>query len=280
MQVLSDIKQTQQLCQQWKSDACSISFVPTMGCLHEGHLSLIKRAKSIADYVVVSIFVNPLQFDNIDDLEKYPNTLDEDIHKLKEAGVDLVFTPDASSFYPDGNDELEILNLGTITSLLEGENRPGHFDGVVTVVKRLFKLIMPNVAIFGEKDFQQLIIVKQLVSLLEIDVKIISMPTFRESDGLAMSSRNTRLNDSERQLAPEIHRQLQKIKKAIKLDSYDFLELEAKACEELVAKGFNPDYVTIRDEVTLSQAKDHGAGVVILIAAKLGEIRLIDNMRV
>ena len=278
MQLVADINQTHNLCQKWRDQGESISFVPTMGCLHAGHLSLIKKAQSLADHVVVSIFVNPLQFDNAEDLLKYPNTLDDDIGKLKEINVDLVFTPDVNSFYPEGESKVEQIDLGGITSLLEGAERPGHFAGVATVVKRLFDVIQPNSAIFGEKDFQQLMVIKQLVEKFSLDIEIIGMPIFREDDGLAMSSRNIRLTEAERKKAPEIYQQLQSLKAAIKDGSTNFVELERITCEKLATAGFLPDYVAIRDRSTLLPPQKQDKSKVILIAAKLGKIRLIDNI--
>lgn len=284
MQIISDIKKTSSLCQKWRDKGESISFVPTMGCLHAGHISLIKKAQSLADHVVVSIFVNPLQFDNTDDLLKYPLTLDEDTHKLADFNVDLVFTPEANAFYPDGENQLKQIELGSITVLLEGAQRPGHFAGVATVVKRLFEIIRPNVAVFGEKDFQQLMVIRQLVETFPLDVEIIGMPTFREQDGLAMSSRNTRLSENERKKAPAIYQQLKSIKSSINTSTNiamaDFVELERIACENLAAVGFVPDYVAIREMDTLSVPENHNNSLVILVAAKLGQIRLIDNIRV
>lgn len=284
MQIISDIKKTSSLCQKWRDKGESISFVPTMGCLHAGHLSLIEKAQSLADHVVVSIFVNPLQFDNTDDLLKYPVTLDEDTLKLADFNVDLVFTPEANAFYPEGEKQVKQIELGSITALLEGAQRPGHFAGVATVVKRLFEIIRPNVAVFGEKDFQQLMVIKQLVEISPLDVEIIGMPTFREQDGLAMSSRNIRLSENERKKAPAIYQQLKSIKSAINastnIDTADFAKLERRACESLAAMGFVPDYVAIRETDTLSIPKNHNNSLVILVAAKLGQIRLIDNIRV
>ena len=280
MQVDSDIKQTHSICQKWRDKGESIAFVPTMGCLHAGHLSLIEKAKSLADHVVVSIFVNPLQFDDADDLLKYPSTLDEDIYKLTNIQVDLIFIPEASSFYPEGESKVKQIELGTITSLLEGAQRPGHFAGVATVVKRLFDIIQPNSAVFGEKDFQQLMVINQLAEKFSLDIEIIGMPIFREQDGLAMSSRNIRLSDIERKKAPEIFRQLKSVKAAINTGSADFAELERITCENLAAAGFVPDYVAIRETDTLLPPQNHNNSMVVLIAAKLGKTRLIDNIRV
>ena len=280
MQLISDIEQISSLCQKWRDKGESIAFVPTMGCLHAGHLSLVKKAQSLADHVVVSIFVNPLQFDNADDLLKYPDTLDEDVDKLARFSVDLIFTPEASSFYPDGDDKVEQIELGEITHLLEGDKRPGHFAGVAIVVKRLFDIIQPNIAIFGEKDFQQLRVIKQLVDKFALDIEIIGMPTFRELNGLAMSSRNLRLSESERIKATEIYKTLQWIKKALNAGNSDYAALEQTAFQDLISAGFIPDYVVIRDAATLLPPQSHDSSLVILIAAKLGEIRLIDNIRV
>ena len=278
MQVVSDINQTHIICQKWKDSGESISFVPTMGCLHAGHLSLIEKAQSIADHVVVSIFVNPLQFDNAEDLLKYPSTLDDDVGKLKEINVDLVFTPDSHSFYPEGESKVEQIELGGISTVLEGAQRPGHFAGVATVVNRLFDLIRPDSAIFGEKDFQQLMVIKQLVEKFSLDIEIIGMPIFREDDGLAMSSRNVRLSEIERNKAPEIYRQLESVKSAIQAGATNFAELERNMCENLALAGFSPDYVAIRDAETLLPLENHAKRKVILVAAKLGKIRLIDNL--
>lgn len=280
MQIVSEIQQIQNLCQTWRNKGESISFVPTMGCLHAGHLSLVKKAQSLADHVVVSIFVNPLQFGDANDFLKYPGTLEEDMRKLEDVGAEFVFTPEASSFYPEGESAVQQIELGAIISILEGKQRPGHFAGVATVVKRLFDLIQPNSAIFGEKDFQQLIVIKQLVDMFSLDIEIIGMPIFRETDGLAMSSRNLRLSENEREKASEIYRQLESVKAALDMGAMNFSELEAKACENLASAGFIPEYVVIRETDTLLPPKKHDDSKVILAAAKLGEIRLIDNLRV
>lgn len=280
MQVFSEVKEIQKQCLSWRNSGETISFVPTMGCLHNGHLSLVKKAQSLADHVVVSIFVNPLQFGDANDFLKYPSTLEEDIRKLNDIGVSLVFTPDVSSLYPEGENAVQQIELGRITSILEGAHRAGHFAGVSTVVKRLFDLIQPNSAIFGEKDFQQLIVIKQLVEKFSLDIEIIGMPTFRETDGLAMSSRNLRLNQDERTKAAEIYRQLEWAKSEIDRGELDFSMLEAKACENLASAGFSPDYVAVCDTNTLLPVNNNTDSMVILAAAKLGEIRLIDNLRV
>lgn len=280
MQIFSEVKEVQKLCHSWRNSGETISFVPTMGCLHDGHLSLIKKAQSLADHVVVSIFVNPLQFGDASDFLNYPNMLHEDLSKLGDVEVDLVFVPDTNALYPEGERAVEQIQLGGITSILEGAHRVGHFSGVATVVKRLFDPIQPNSAIFGEKDFQQLIVIKQLVEKFSMDIDIVGMPTFREADGLAMSSRNLRLSQDERTTAAEIYRQLGWIKAEIDKGEVDFLRLEAQAYENLASAGFCPDYIAICDANTLLPAKNNTESMVILAAAKLDEIRLIDNLRV
>lgn len=280
MQIFSGVKEAQKQCLSWRNSGETISFVPTMGCLHEGHLSLVKKAQSLADHVVVSIFVNPLQFGDANDFLKYPSTLEEDIRKLNDIGVCLVFTPDVSSLYPEGENAVQKIELGAITSILEGAHRVGHFVGVATVIKRLFDLIQPNNAIFGEKDFQQLMVIDQLVEKFSLDIEIIGMPTFREASGLAMSSRNLRLSQDEREKAAEIYRQLELLKSEINRGELDFSVLEAKACENLASAGLSPDYVAVCDTKSLLPAQNNTDSMVILAAVKLGEIRLIDNLRV
>lgn len=284
MQVVSDIKQARIICQKWHDNGETVSFVPTMGCLHAGHLSLIEKAKSLSDHVVVSIFVNPLQFDNTDDLSKYPSTLDDDMGKLSDVKVDLVFTPEANEFYPKGENQVEQIEPGAVTSELEGAHRPGHFAGVATVVKRFFEIIQPDIAVFGEKDFQQLMLINQLVEKFSLDINIIGMPTFREHDGLAMSSRNTRLNEDERKKAPKIYQHLISVKEAItaslNMNSTDFSELERTTYESLAKAGFVPEYVAIRETATLLPPTSMNKPMLVLLAAKLGDVRLIDNIRV
>lgn len=280
MQTFSEINKTRTLCQSWRNNGETISFVPTMGCLHEGHISLIKKAQSLAEHVVVSIFVNPLQFGDSNDFLNYPSTIDDDLHKLEDIGVDVVFIPESSSFYPEGINAVQQIELGEITSILEGAHRSGHFAGVATVVKRLFDIIQPNSAVFGEKDYQQLMVIKRLVKLFSLDIEIIGMPTFRESTGLAMSSRNLRLNKVDLEKAPELYRQLELIKLALEAGESNFPYLEEKARNNLTLAGFTPEYVSICESETLLNAKNESASKVILVAAKLGDIRLIDNLKV
>lgn len=283
MQLISDIQETRVLCQMWRDKGESIAFVPTMGCLHEGHLSLVEKAAALADHVVVSIFVNPLQFNDANDLVNYPIVLDEDVSKLKKFSVDMIFAPTADKFYPEGQsnvDKVEKIEPGEVSRVLEGAMRPGHFVGVATVVKRLFDLIQPNFAVFGEKDFQQLMIIQQLVKQYSLGIEIVPMPTFREYDGLAMSSRNIRLSKAERETAAVIYQNLLSVKTALTNGNKDYSSLEEEACENLTKAGLLPEYFVICQSGTLQVPQNHTDDKVILVAAKLGETRLIDNIRV
>ncbi|MDH5396421.1 MAG: pantoate--beta-alanine ligase, partial [Gammaproteobacteria bacterium] len=205
---------------------------------------------------------------------------EEDVRKLTEFNVDLVFSPDVKSFYPEGKDAVQLIELGDITTILEGEKRPGHFAGVATVVKRLFDLVRPNQAIFGDKDFQQVMVIKQLVTQFSFDIEIVTMPTLRENDGLAMSSRNTRLTAEQRAKAPEIYKNLQIIKTALEEGCVDYIFLENQSFNNLIAAGFVPEYVVIRDAKNLLDPEKHDEPKSVLIAAKLGDVRLIDNIQV
>ncbi len=255
-----------------------IGFVPTMGALHKGHLSLIKKAKEENDLVVVSIFVNPTQFDNQEDLIKYPKTLQKDIDLLKTVNCDVVFTPDVSEIY---NNQIvsESFNFGGIENEMEGKFRKGHFDGVGTIVKRLFEIVQPHKAYFGEKDFQQLQIIKKLVEITNLPIEIIPCAIFREDDGLAMSSRNTRLTKEQREAAPFIYKTLKKAKKKFGIKN-------AEKVTKWVQKKFkkNPvlelEYFVIADEHSLKQIdkKDKNNQPRAFIAVYAGDIRLIDNL--
>lgn len=285
MQFISDIQKTREICQQWRNKGETIAFVPTMGCLHQGHISLVKKAKLLADHVVVSIFVNPLQFSENEDFSSYPRIIEQDQLTLTEYSPELVFVPESSEFYPEGEKkvnkiELEKIKLGELTHILEGANRPDHFTGVATVVKRLFDIVMPNTAIFGEKDFQQLILIKSLVKYFTLDIKIIGMPIFREDDGLAMSSRNRYLNPQQRKKAPLLYKTLNDIKNALNQGRHDYVEILNEGKQELEKSGFELNYISIRESESLAEVQSSDSDKVVLIAAKLGNIRLIDNLRV
>jgi len=263
----------------FKKAGASIGFVPTMGALHDGHLSLLKRAKAENSITVVSIFVNPTQFNNPEDLKNYPRTLESDSGKLEKAEADLLFYPDVKEMYPDdlkGEDQFE---FGPLETVMEGAFRPGHFKGVAQIVSRLFKIITPRNAYFGEKDFQQLTIIHELVRRTGIQVNVIGCPTIREQDGLAMSSRNLLLNDKERSEAPAIFRALSYV--ISHQSEYPLTVLKEKAIEIIEhSKMMNVEYFEIADENSLQPLTDlkDAANARCFTAVKLGKVRLIDNM--
>jgi len=261
----------------------TIGFVPTMGALHEGHLTLLAEAARHTAFVVVSIFVNPTQFNDPADYEKYPITLETDILKLEESGCDLLFLPDVKTIYPEGTNNLPTFTLESLETLLEGAFRPGHFQGVCQVMKRLLVLVMPDKLFMGQKDFQQCMVVQRLIQLEKLPVQLITCPTQREADGLAMSSRNIRLNKTERQQAIAIYRVMQIIRKGLLAKQTSLEILKEAALMELQKNGFEPiDYVAITHPYTLEplHSDDLKAGLhcVILVAAFLGNVRLIDNV--
>jgi len=254
-----------------------IGFVPTMGNLHAGHISLVDRANAETDYVVSSIFVNPLQFNDKSDLQRYPRTLPQDQEKLAAADCDLLFAPDVDEMYPNGQDEQSIVHVPVVSEGLCGGSRPGHFDGVSTVVTKLFNQVLPDAAFFGEKDFQQVAVIRKMVDDLCIPVNVVTVPTARADDGLALSSRNGYLSDEERQLATGLYKTLQEV--ASELNAGETLEATiATATQRLEERGFRPDYVEVRSSSDLKPAAAGVSEVVILAAAFLGNARLIDNL--
>lgn len=255
-----------------------IAFVPTMGNLHEGHLQLVRRAKKIADIVVVSIFVNPLQFGPTEDLDKYPRTLAADKEKLFGEGANYLFTPGVEEMYPNGVDAQTRITVPGLSDTLCGASRPGHFSGVATVVTKLFQIVQPDVAIFGKKDFQQLAVIRKLTSDLCMPIQIVGVETARATDGLALSSRNGYLTAEERALAPALHSALQECREAIACGFDSYADLENHARETLQIAGFKPDYFSIRDARTLGAVTLNTEQLVILGAAYLGRTRLIDNV--
>lgn len=262
----------------WRMAGESIAFVPTMGNLHAGHIALVRRAQVEGGKVVASIFVNPAQFDRKEDLAAYPRTLENDFTRLREVGTDMVFTPMPELMYPTGGLATKVEVPG-ISQLLEGASRPGHFTGVSTVVCKLFNLVQPEVAIFGEKDFQQLMLIRRMVRDLNMDVRIVGLPTVREADGLAMSSRNGYLSAEERRIAPEFHRILREVVDALHKGGQDYAYLQKKAQNSLALQGFRPDYVEIRRAVDLLPPEaNETEPLVVLGAAWLGKARLIDNI--
>jgi pantoate--beta-alanine ligase len=255
-------------------------FVPTMGALHEGHLSLISTCKQQSSLTIASIFVNPSQFNNVKDFEKYPNTIDKDLHLLTKAGCDVLFLPSVAEMYPDGFHSDKPYDLGSLETLLEGYHRPGHFQGVCQVVDKLLQIVNPAYLFMGEKDFQQCMVVQRLIELKNLAVTLKICPTLREPHGLAMSSRNLRLSEKERQIAGAIFRQMENIKSL--LHYLPLRQLEEQASENLLSGGFSSiDYVSIANPKTLTPLKEWAEDIpaVVLIAAFLGEIRLIDNLR-
>jgi pantoate--beta-alanine ligase len=263
----------------WKEAGLTVGFVPTMGALHRGHISLIEEARKSCDIVTCSIFVNPIQFNNSSDLETYPKTIEADIEKLENAGCDLVFIPDTEEMYPEPVSEK--YDFGALENVLEGAFRPGHFNGVAVVVKRLFDIMIPDRAFFGEKDYQQLLIIKALVRHDDIPVKIVPCPIIRENDGLAMSSRNARLSEKERAVAPFIYNTLCK---AVEMG-------KTKTVDEIISWGeaqfngndnFKLEYFQIADNIELQPVvnKKKSDNARLLVAAWLGNVRLIDNVNI
>jgi len=265
---------------EWRRAGDHIALVPTMGNLHDGHLSLVRIAREHAERVIISVFVNPTQFGEDEDFEKYPRTLERDKLKLKKVSVDLLFVPEVATMYPFGIDKATTVTVPALNQELCGSFRPGHFDGVATVVSRLFGLVQPDVAVFGQKDYQQLLVIRRLAEDLNLAVKIIAGPTLRDEDGLAMSSRNQYLTDEERKIAPELYRVLEKTAEALHTGNRDYAALEKSAVEQLTSSGFKPEYLSIRRAENLDAPDRDEDHLVILVAAHLGEARLIDNLLV
>ena len=278
MQTFADIAQLREQITTWRRAGRRIAFVPTMGNLHEGHLTLMRKARKHADVVVASIFVNPMQFEKTEDLTNYPRTLEQDIAKLQQQNmVDVVFTPTPENMYPAGLNNQTYIDVPGLSTILEGELRPGHFRGVATIVNKLFNIVQPDVACFGEKDYQQLALIRQMVIDLAMDIKIVGVPTVREMDGLAMSSRNGNLTVDERQRAPVLARTMRWINNQMRGGRNDYDELIVDANDQLRAAGLQPDKSFIRDAVTLLPITDTTQQAVILMSAQLGKARLIDN---
>ncbi len=279
MRQVDTIAELRRRLRAWRRDGASIALVPTMGNLHEGHLRLVDVGRARADRVVVSVFVNPLQFGPGEDYERYPRTLDRDRDLLAERGADLLFAPTVAEIYPRPLAESTYVEVPGITDMLCGASRPGHFRGVATVVAKLFNLVQPDVAVFGEKDYQQLQVIRRLTADLNFPVEIVGVPIVRESDGLAMSSRNGYLSPEERERAPVLYRSLCEARDAIAAGETDFAALCRRQRERLRRAGFRPDYFEIR-RADLGEAGPGDRPLVILAAAWLGRTRLIDNLQV
>lgn len=275
MRIIHTVKELR----EWRKQVGSVAFVPTMGNLHQGHLALVEQAKQRADEVVVSIFVNRLQFGQGEDFQTYPRTLADDAAKLEALGVAVIFAPDEHELYPNVKQDFNV-EPPHIQNELCGAFRPGHFRGVATVVSKLFNIVQPDVACFGKKDYQQLHVIRAMVADLNMPIEIVPVDTGRGENGLALSSRNGYLTAAERQQAPDLYAVLTTMKRAIEAGTKDYAALEAEAKTTLAEKGWAVDYVEVRDAETLEVAAAGAKHVVILGAARLGNTRLIDNIEV
>ncbi|BAZ94944.1 pantothenate synthetase [Thiohalobacter thiocyanaticus] len=279
MKTVNTVEALREQIRAWRGTGARIGFVPTMGNLHAGHLSLVEQARRDADRVVVSVFVNPMQFGPGEDYDSYPRTLDADRARLEAAGADLLFAPPVEEVYPVPLAEMTRVEVPEVGSILCGRFRPGFFAGVATVVTKLFNMVQPDLAVFGEKDYQQLIVIRRLVRDLSLPIRIEGAATLREPDGLAMSSRNAYLTPAEREVAPQLHHVLEGLIAALGAGDRDFPALEQQGMQQLELAGFRPDYVSIRRAVDLSVPDREEAELVVLAAAWLGRARLIDNLR-
>jgi pantoate--beta-alanine ligase len=279
METVTTIAAVRERVRRWHGEGRRVAFVPTMGNLHAGHVSLIETARRHGDRFVASIFVNPMQFGPNEDFAHYPRTPAQDARMLADAGCDLMFMPDVAEIYPNGPDRATRVEVPGLSSILDGEFRPGHFEGVATVVAKLFHIVDPDVAVFGEKDFQQLTIIRRMVADLCMPVTIIAAPTVREPDGLAMSSRNQYLTDDERRQAPVIHQTLLAALERLQAGERDFDAIERTGVAALERAGFRPDYFAVRRADDLSGPDGDTRHLVILTAARLGRARLIDNLQ-
>jgi pantoate--beta-alanine ligase len=280
MDTVTTIAGVRERVRAWHAAGQRVAFVPTMGNLHAGHISLIELARQRGDRFVASIFVNPMQFGPNEDYAHYPRTPTADERMLEEAGCDLMFMPDVTEIYPRGIEHDTRVTVPELSGVLDGEVRPGHFDGVTTIVAKLFNIVRPDLAVFGEKDFQQLTLIRRMVADLCVPIEIVGAPTVREQDGLAMSSRNQYLTAEERKIAPRLYEALSRVVTRIKAGGSDFSALEIVEIEGLKAQGFRPDYLTVRDAITLMPAGLESKHLVVLVAARLGKARLIDNLQV
>jgi len=278
MNTVQTLAQLRSSVAQARSAGKRIAFVPTMGNLHAGHIALITQAVARADFVVASIFVNPLQFGPNEDLDNYPRTLAADQSKLEAAGCNLLFTPSPQDIYPSGMAQQTIVSVPGVSSGLCGGSRPGHFDGVSTVVCKLFNMVQPDLALFGEKDYQQLAVIRKMVTDLNMPIEICGVAIVRDSDGLALSSRNGYLNAQQRADAPALHQCMQSVKTHIINGNRDYAALFAQFNSDLQAAGFRLDYVELRDALSLEPADADSRNMVLLAAAYLGTTRLIDNL--
>ncbi|EFN7434072.1 pantoate--beta-alanine ligase [Escherichia coli] len=280
MLIIETLPLLRQQIRRLRMEGKRVALVPTMGNLHDGHMKLVDEAKARADVVVVSIFVNPMQFDRPEDLARYPRTLQEDCEKLNKRNVDLVFAPSVKEIYPNGTETHTYVDVPGLSTMLEGASRPGHFRGVSTIVSKLFNLVQPDIACFGEKDFQQLALIRKMVADMGFDIEIVGVPIMRAKDGLALSSRNGYLTAEQRKIAPSLYKVLSSIADKLQAGERDLDEIIAIAGQELNEKGFRADDIQIRDADTLLEVSETSKRAVILVAAWLGDARLIDNKMV
>ena len=278
MQVISTTRALREQLSDWRHSGDHIALVATMGNLHDGHLSLVRLARKHAERVVVSVFVNPTQFGEGEDFEDYPQSLERDKRMLKRFHTDLLFVPDIETMYPFGIENATSVTVPVLTDDLCGTFRPGHFDGVTSVVSRLFSLVQPDVAIFGQKDYQQQLVIRRLAEDLSLPIEIICGPTRREEDGLAQSSRNQYLSDKERAIAPNLFATLNDIGQDLESGKRNYDELEQHAVTKLLKLGFEPEYVSIRRAENLNMPDRDNDELIVLAAATLGKARLIDNV--
>ena len=280
MLIIETLPLLRQQIRRLRMEGKRVALVPTMGNLHDGHMKLVDEAKARADVVVVSIFVNPMQFDRPEDLARYPRTLQEDCEKLNKRKVDLVFAPSVKEIYPNGTETHTYVDVPGLSTMLEGASRPGHFRGVSTIVSKLFNLVQPDIACFGEKDFQQLALIRKMVADMGFDIEIVGVPIMRAKDGLALSSRNGYLTAEQRTIAPGLYKVLSSIADKLQAGERDLDEIITIAGQELNEKGFRADDIQIRDADTLLEVSETSKRAVILVAAWLGDARLIDNKMV
>jgi pantoate--beta-alanine ligase len=281
MQLASTREQVREVTLGWRRQGLKTALVPTMGNLHDGHLALVDAARRKSDRVVTSIFVNPTQFGPGEDFESYPRTLAADRERLERAGCDLLFLPDQGAMYPFGlQNQVRVLAAADLAADLEGRVRPGHFDGVTTVVARLFNLVNPDIAIFGEKDYQQLLVIRRMVADLGFAVEVLSVPTVREESGLAMSSRNSYLEAAQRKAAGVLHEVLRDAAQQVESGMQDLSQIENGAVAQLEHEGFRVEYLAVRDAASLSRPGPSDRHLRILVAAVFGRTRLIDNIGV
>jgi pantoate--beta-alanine ligase len=280
MELVTTVAEVRARVQEWRRAGLRVAFVPTMGNLHAGHMSLLAAARFRGERVIASVFVNPLQFGPAEDFAAYPRTLEADAELLRAEHCDLLFAPGAEQIYPDGGAQPTMITVRGLASILCGQFRPGHFDGVATVVAKLFNIVTPDVAVFGEKDYQQFIIIRRMTLDLMLPVEIVGAPTVRAPDGLALSSRNRYLSAQQRAIAPALHRALQAAAQRLDAGDRDYTSIESAGWQALALAGFRPDYFAVRDASDLQTPRANPRELVVLTAARLGTARLIDNVRV